>query len=81
MTQDKITALSTFPVGGTAYLIRDGVIRPVVVIWNMVLKDTILFTIRMADTVNNETRIVKMQDIGVKLFATEEAAQAKLAEA
>lgn len=80
MTQDKITALESFPVGGTAYFIRDGVIRPVVVIWNMVLKDTILFTIRMADTVNNETRIVKMQDIGVKLFTTEETAQAKLAE-
>ena len=80
MTQDKITALSTFPVGGTAYLIRDGAIRPVVVVWNIVLKDTVLFTVRMADIMNNETRIVKMQDIGVKLFATEEAAQAKLVE-
>lgn len=80
MTQDKITALSTFPLGGTAYLIRDGMVRPVVVVWNTVLKDTVLFTVRMADIVNNEMRIVKMQDIGVKLFATEEAAQAKLAE-
>ena len=80
MTQDKITALESFPVGGTAYFIRDGVIRPVVVIWNIVLKDTILFTVRMADIMNNETRIVKMQDIGVKLFTTEELAQAKLAE-
>lgn len=80
MTQDKITALSAFPLGETAYLIREGTIRPVVVVWNIVLKDTVLFTVRMADTANNETRIVKMQDIGVKLFATEEAAQAKLAE-
>ena len=80
MTQDKITALSTFPLGGTAYLIRDGVVRPVVVVWNIVLKDTVLFTVRMADIMNNETRIVKMQDIGVKLFTTEELAQAKLAE-
>ena len=80
MTQDKITALESFPVGGTPYFIRAGVIRPVVVICNIVLKDTILFTIRMADTVTNETRIVKMQDLGVKLFTTEELAQAKLAE-
>lgn len=80
MTQDKITALESFPIGETAYLIREGTIRPVVVVWNIVLKDTILFTVRMADTANNETRIVKMQDIGVKLFTTEELAQAKLAE-
>lgn len=80
MTQDKITALSTFPLGETAYLIRDGMVRPVVVVWNTVLKDTVLFTVRMADIVNNEMRIVKMQDIGVKLFTTEELAQAKLAE-
>lgn len=80
MTQDKLTALSTFPLGGTAYLIRDGMVRPVVVVWNTVLKDTVLFTVRMADIVNNEMRIVKMQDIGVKLFTTEELAQAKLAE-
>lgn len=80
MTQDKLTALSTFPLGGTAYLIRDGMVRPVVVVWNTVLKDTVLFTVRMADIVNNEMRIVKMQDIGVKLFTTEELAQEKLAE-
>ena len=80
MTQDKINALAVFPVGGTAYFIKDGVIRPVVVIWDMVLKDTVLFTVRMADTVNNETHIVPMQKIGVKLFTTEELAQAKLAE-
>lgn len=80
MTQDKITALSTFPLGGTAYLIRNGAIRPVVVVWNIVLKDTILFTVRMADVVTSDMRIVKMQDIGVKLFTTEELAQAKLEE-
>lgn len=80
MTQDKINALTAFPVGGTAYFIKDGVIRPVAVIWNMVLKDTVLFTVRMADITNSETHIVPMQNIGVKLFTTEELAQAKLAE-
>ena len=80
MTQDKITALESFPIGTNAYFITDGVIRPVVVVWCVVLKNTVLFTLRMADTVNNETSIVKMQDIGAKLFTTEELAQAKLAE-
>lgn len=78
MTQEKLNALESFPIGANAYFIANGVIRPVVVVWCVVLKDTILFTLRMADTVNNETRIVKMQDIGVKLFLTEEAAQTVL---
>ena len=80
MTQEKINALESFPIGVNAYFITNGVIRPVVVGWCVVLKNTVLFTLRMADTVNNETSIVKMQDIGVKLFTTEELAQAKLAE-
>lgn len=80
MTQEKINALESFPIGVNAYFITNGVIRPVVVVWCVVLKNTVLFTLRMADTVNNETSIVKMQDIGVKLFTTEELAQSKLAE-
>ena len=80
MTQEKLNALESFPIGVNAYFITNGVIRPVVVVWCVVLKNTVLFTLRMADIMNNETRIVKMQDIGVKLFTTEELAQAKLAE-
>ena len=72
MTEDRITALTNFAVGNTGFLIENGAVRPIAVVWNTVLKDTILFTVRFTDTTENIVRIVKMQDINTKLFRTEE---------
>lgn len=78
MSQEKIDALNAFPIGEMVYYIDGNTVRPAVVIWNNVLKDTILFSLRMADVTNEVIRIVKMQNIGITLFTTEDAANAAL---